>query len=254
MAVQKARKQSTAQKSAGGASRKRAGKKESTKRSSPGLMSKAKKAVCFTAYLLLALLTGCSPITRRVDKTLLEVEGRARVMAMEGEWFHHSRPCSLTVQTIDGISESWHSSYPLVPGAHTFGVSVQWSNGWQDQTALTFRAQPAKRYWILSYELAPGEPEERAEIRQHTKAEEASLLLLKGVMFAPVVILSPFVVGGALGYQGVQKLLGEETREQVTGRPFERCCFVWIQDEETGEVVAGERPRMGAGDALPIGR
>src|SRR5713101_1916513 len=118
------------------------------------------------ACVLLPLLAGCTPIVRRVDKTLLDFRGKAHVMTINnGEWLSHGRPCHPTVQTIDGTPPQ---PGDVVPGAHTFVVAVQWSNGWQDQTELTFEAHAGKRYWILTYELAPGEPEEKAEVRQYT--------------------------------------------------------------------------------------
>lgn len=64
-------------------------------------------------------------------------------------------------------------------------------------------------------------------------------------MLSPLLVpLAPVVVGH-LGYRGVGKLLREETKERAIGRPFERCCFVWVQEEESATVVAGERPAGG---------
>jgi hypothetical protein len=34
-----------------------------------------------------------------------------------------------------------------------------------------------------------------------------------------------------------------EPSEPPKERPFAGCCFVWIQDEQTGEVVAGISPK-----------
>jgi hypothetical protein len=158
-----------------------------------------------------------------------------------GEWLRHGRPCHPTVQTIDGTP-----SQPgdVVPGAHTFVVAVQWSNGWQDQTELTFEARAGKRYWILTYELAPGEPEEKAEVRQYTHGEavlrDVTLITLFLVAYPVAYMSAPLIGIGYGAYLGVRKLQGEE--EPATGRPFERCCFVWAQEEESGAVVAGERP------------
>lgn len=55
----------------------------------------------------------------------------------------------------------------------------------------------------------------------------------------------PIVVPGYLGYRGVRKLQGEEKQERATRRPFERCCFVWIQEDASDTVVAGDRLKSG---------
>lgn len=207
------------------------------------------KKLVLTASMCALLLAGCLAVARRIDTTTRDFWGKAEVNTQSGargsyRWFSRSRPCSLTVKRIDGKSEeSWFGvSGPrhVNPGEHTFVVAVQWSNGWQDQIELTFEAEGGKLYWILTYELALDEPEEKAEIRRYTAAEQTTEVLLSplAVPLAPVAV-------GYLGYRGVRKLLGEETKEPATGRPFERCCFVWVQEEESGIVVAGERPGGG---------
>ena len=222
-----------------------------------------KKSV-LTASACALLLAGCIPISRGMDKTLLDFQGKAHIMTIDDEWFSRSRPCQIVpsgsqscgpiVQMIDGAPQPQvgRQSLGVVPGAHTFVVAVPWSNGWQDQTELTFEAQGRKRYWILTYELAPGEPEETAEIRRYTDGEvalhEAEAVTIISLA-SPVVYAAGLLILPYEGYRGVRKLLRaekeEEKKEPATSRPFERCCFVWVQEEESGAVVAGERPGGG---------
>ena len=202
-----------------------------------------------SAYLLLVLLVGCTSIERRVNQTLQENREKALVeVARPDQWVCHGG-CSKTVSAVDGTPESWFGGrgpYVVVPGPHTFVVSVPWSNGWTDQTELMFQAAPGTNYVILTYERASDEPQEKAEVRKLAATER----LLSGLSrdFGQGMAMSPLgafvIVGvgvGYLTYWGVHKLLEEKT-EPATGRPFEHCCFVWIQDEESGEVVAGEGP------------
>ena len=129
-----------------------------------------------------------------------------------------------------------YGHYDVFPKIHTFVVTVEWSNHWQDQTSLTFEAQAGKQYLLLTYELAPGESEEKTEVRRRTVIEKAGGVLILSVLLTPPVSLLtlPYAVGTAV--QGLSEQPG-------ISRPFERCCFVWIQEEESGNVVAGERPR-----------
>src|SRR6266571_2098387 len=171
------------------------------------------------------LLAGCTPTSmHRRDQTSLDFQGKAHILTLDESWFRRGStfsrtvlggnpPCSPTmlggnprcspvVQTLDGAPPEvdWQSSYKVVPGAHTFVVAVQWSNGWQDHTELTFEAQRARRYWILTYELAPGEPEETAGIRQYTDGEAVlrgvTLITLFPVVYSVAYVSAPLWLAG----------------------------------------------------------
>ena len=149
----------------------------------------------------------------------------------------HQRCC---LDSIPALSfGGGYGPYDLLPRGHTFVVAVEWSNGWKDETELTFEAQAGKQYLLLTYELTPGESEEKAGVRRHTVIEETGGLLVFSVLMSPPASLLtlPYAVGTAL-----QRLV----EQPGTSRPFERCCFVWIQQEESGAVVVGEQPRGGA--------
>ena len=205
-----------------------------------------------TPYVLLAFLIGCASTDRSLKKIPTDYGERAHVTVQPPGWVqgHVWELPKSGILSIDGIGVPGHGYYAVAPGAHTFVVAVDWSNRWLDQTELTFEAQAGKQYLLLTYELAPGEPEEKAEVRKYTtgekawgKAKEGTLATLVALLIIPLsVILVPVGV-----VQSVRALTGSEGGVRVAGagRPFERCCFVWIQEEESGAVVAGERPGGG---------
>ena len=88
----------------------------------------------------------------------------------------HQRCC---LDSIPALSfGGGYGPYDLLPRGHTFVVAVEWSNGWKDETELTFEAQAGKQYLLLTYELTPGESEEKAGVRRHTVIEETGGLLV----------------------------------------------------------------------------
>lgn len=97
------------------------------------------------------LLTGCFTVASRMEKSILDAFGDAEVRPQRsGVWFSRSRPCSLTMMRTAGKEVSEESPFLLASrrmpaGKHTFVVAVQWSNGWQDQTVLTFDTEVGKR-------------------------------------------------------------------------------------------------------------
>ena len=52
----------------------------------------------------------------------------------------------------------------------------------------------------------------------------------------------PFAIVGALIYKTTEDIPQPDELQPTGKRPFEGCCFVWIQEDETGLVVAGEKP------------
>lgn len=185
--------------------------------------------------MLVVLVGGCASLTAR--KTAPD---HARVKIQPSEWVRgHMATWQRVpvVRSIDGVSPQGGGAgpYNLLPGPHTVIVAVEWSNGWTDETALTFTAQAGQQYLLLTYERAPEEPEAQAAVRQRTLAEQAVGLVVFSVLLAPPVSLLTLPYGVVTG---VQRLVAQPG----THRPFERCCFVWMQDEASGVVVSGERP------------
>ena len=157
-------------------------------------------------------------------------------LATGSEWTK-GRVRHLALVTIDGrpVHPAKAGGAALSPGTHSIEVRVEWSNASEDVTRLHFEGETGKRYVALAYELAPGEAREQALVRPLTYPRSLLRAAAGGAAEGAATLWVPIVVI----YQGAKKLYG--TSEPST-RPHEKCCFVWIQEEEGGAVVAGERP------------
>jgi len=149
------------------------------------------------------------------------------------EW-QKGRVRGIALHSVDGAGGA-PEFRELPPGRHSVAVKVTWSNEWSDQTDLQFEAQPDKWYWVLAYELAPGEPRTGADIRMHGFGQSLGRSALEGAAAGSAPLWLPI----AAVYWGVQKIAGGAAPQE---RPFAGCCFVWVQEKESGVVIAGERP------------
>ena len=90
-----------------------------------------------------------------------------------------------------------------------------------------------ERYLVGIYELRPGEDPKTADFREWTSGEVAGAALGGAFMaIPPLIFLTPLIVSA--------RVIAEELAED---RPFQDCCFLWIQEKESGRVVAGVTPR-----------
>lgn len=135
----------------------------------------------------------------------------------------------------DPIHPARAGGVALPPGPHSIDVRVEWSNGSADVTQLRFEAEAQKRYVALAYELAAGEARESARVRPFTYPESLWRAAAAGAATGAAPVWAPVV----LIYRGLQKIHGASA---PATRPREGCCFVWIQEEAGGALVAGERP------------
>jgi len=112
-------------------------------------------------------------------------------------------------------------------------VTTTWSNFHEDETDLAFDALAGKKYSIFAIELKPGQDPTTVTIHRLSFGEEMGLMPLELIRVPLAYILSPYFflkVGKALVLP-------------PSARLFENCCFLWVEDMETGEVVCGMSPR-----------
>lgn len=131
------------------------------------------------------------------------------------------------------------------PGSHTVLVRLEWSNHWIDETELVVGAEAGHRYAIVSFELAPGQAEAKAEVTLldarpkptygQIAAGGAAAGALQGAL--PMIILTAPV------WWPIYEIAQKHPPPPPKGRPFDNCCFVWIQEVDSGAIVAGSRPR-----------
>ena len=149
---------------------------------------------------------------------------------------------SYSIRNVDGNQMENATVIEILPGRHTIGTAVEWSNGFRDSNNLDFSAMAGKKYVVAIYELQPGEDPAKAEYREPSVVKAVALAPVRlAAMGATPIIL--FFTWPALVYIAAQ----ERKKEPPKDRPFNGCCFVWIQDTDTGALVAGVSPKTPKG-------
>lgn len=181
------------------------------------------------AVSLCAQSTGCVSTTKE-NKYGLPEDQVARIV--RGSDWVAGRAGGLGPLSVDGIEDFHHV---VLPGNRAVKISASWSNKFHDVTRLAVNAQPGRQYVVLIYEMEQGQDVSTVEIRPKTFGEQLSG---EGIgCIGPgcgliLIFALPFII-----YQAAN------APEPATARPHEGCCFVWIQDLQTSQVVAGVSPR-----------
>ncbi|MFC4524360.1 hypothetical protein [Cupriavidus pinatubonensis] len=143
---------------------------------------------------------------------------------------------------VDGM-EQLSPAY-LEPGSHAIVARIRWSNHCTDDTELTLEVTANHRYAIGSFELASDQHPEDARVLLLGEIPRPSLGMAAASGAASGALLGslPLVIMTAPVWGPVYLISRKNPTRLPTNRPFENCCFVWIQDVDSGELVAGSRP------------
>jgi hypothetical protein len=197
------------------------------------LLWRAITALMSVVYFLHAI--GCASIA----------SPRASEIDVPGDEYVKGRVLGLTLVAIDGEINVLRG-YVLSPGEHAVSVAVEWSNGAKDRTELKFDLQQGKGYQALAFEVAPVEARERPPAPQLIPSSWQGLFEMTCMRRRPggpagascLALVLPL----AAVYLGTEQV-GQQQAARVAGeRPFPGCCFVWIQETDTGVLAAGARP------------
>ena len=167
--------------------------------------------------LVLFLMAGCRSIQ----------ENEAIVFVPEDLQTNARLPFWISLYAIDGNTGFTHPY--LIEGPHVLTVYVVWSNGYGEHVPLALNAVAGSRYSIWAVELKPDQNPQSVYVRPSTWGEEMGA----GFIEYPIaVVASPFFFAHVFGV-----LLFPPT-----DKPFENCCYIWIEEAQTGEVVSGRKP------------
>ena len=118
-----------------------------------------------------------------------------------------------------------------------------WSNGKSADEYLTFRTDSAGGYLLLAYERGHGlVPLTFGKAEPPSKSSSRSWSLPVG---GPDPVGAGLLIIAALAVVGVVALVQRATASKsgtASSRPGPDCCFIWVEDVETGEVLAGASP------------
>src|SRR5215470_12027137 len=186
------------------------------------------------ALIFAVMATACAPLQMYRGNRLSP--GQVAVVRSDVERYWKGGARSVEIVSVDG-EKVRETAIEILPGVHRIEVEAKWSNGWKDKSELTFSAMAGERYLVGIYELRPGEDPETADFRERTSGEvagAASVSILGGALMPPFpisIFLAPIVFA---------RVIADKLAED---RPFQDCCFLWIQEKESGRVVAGVTPR-----------
>lgn len=125
----------------------------------------------------------------------------------------------------------------LASGRHTIRTSVVWSNGYKEATEFTFDVIEDERYVFYALERNAKQDPSDIVVRSKTSEEKSSEELTEAFHWG---FLGPFLFPFLFTREVFKAVQNSE--HQPTGRPGERCCFVWVGEGKTNRVVAGQRP------------
>ncbi len=183
------------------------------------------------ALIFAVMATACAPLQMYQGNRLSP--GQVAVVSSDVERYWKGGARSVEIVSVDG-EKVRETAIETLPGVHRIDVEAKWSNGWKDKSEFTFWTMAGERYLVGVYELRPGEDPETADFREKTSGEVA------GEVAIGVALMPPFPISIFLAPLIVARVIGDELAEE---RPFQDCCFLWIQEKESGRVVAGVTPR-----------
>lgn len=186
-------------------------------------------AAVMAAFAVLSQFAGCAS-----NPTV----PRARAELSYGFYETNGRSVSLRGLAVDG--KPLGTKEYVVAGAHKVTVTVEWSNGWEDDNTLDVDLADSRQYVILVFELASGQAPSGAVLTPPRPGSE--LLEISGKALAQGALIGalPLIIVTAPIWGPIWYLTHKGTA--ASGRPFENCCFIWIQDVSTEAAVAGKGP------------
>ena len=183
------------------------------------------------ALFFAVMATACAPLQMYQGNRLSP--GQVAVVSSDVERYWKGGARSVEIVSVDG-EKVRETAIEILPGVHRIEVEAKWSNGWKDKSELPFSAMAGERYLVGIYELRPGEDPETADFRERTSGEVAGAALGEALMLMPPlpIFLEPLIISA--------RVIADKLAED---RPFQDCCFLWIQVKESGRVLAGVTPR-----------
>jgi hypothetical protein len=193
--------------------------------------------VLATLAITVSAIGGCA-----VTPSTAEPPDRVWVLGVSGNSDYRTENGSLarvSSQLIDGNPDS-----KAVAGRHRIEVKVRWSNDFEEAVALDATLAARRLYRVFAFEMSPGADPAKAMVRKPTTSEMLGDGAKASVVMTGLIVLAPVVVAGAL-ITAPLSMAADESPAPTT-RPFAGCCFVWLEDSSSEDIVAGSSP-WGAG-------
>jgi hypothetical protein len=155
------------------------------------------------------------------------------------------------------------NGYRIPQGNRNVEVWVEWSNQFRDYIQLPFDVKEGRSYVVYAMELQTGQDptelmpclvNETSEYMRR-KSTEKWVGLVGAALTYPIPIFPAVALPISLIFELSKKPNKEVDQDKIaivsqpadtpppvpTARPYDGCCYVWIEDADTREVVAGTR-------------
>lgn len=126
----------------------------------------------------------------------------------------------------------------LPPFSRQIKVTSEWSNGYTENSELEVNLAKNKKYVLFSIEIDRDQDIKDFYIRPVKIPERIGneILYNFGDIAGPTIVLFllPIIIPIAI--------VNYFSETEPTRRPYDNCCYIWIEDFDTGEVVSGHKP------------
>jgi hypothetical protein len=146
-------------------------------------------------------------------------------------------PLLIQLTAIDGkspFSTVWNE---IRCGPHKVRVQVVWSNWFKDETEINFEASAGSRYVACAIELKPGQDPTSVTIDSKSVVSQMGDVVGKGLLTGAAPLVLPFAI-----IEVFRRKMDAQKKYGTLSRPFGDCCYVWIENMQTKQVVGGNKP------------
>lgn len=202
------------------------------------------------AVAVLAQSVACSHAPARPDERDCAQE-RAEVLAGAKDQAKGRQAIFFNV-TVDG---RWRCAAAVPEQSYEVEVFVTWSDGTTERYGSGFRmnTEPGRQYSVLAYEVGVGHVPVNATLTAWQPStstpsfgDEWEVLRLPPfavIAVAVVIVAIPFFIVAGIT-ERIRKSKQAEAEEATRVRLATNCCYVWIEDAESRETIAGTAPSV----------
>ena len=174
------------------------------------------------------LLAACASTPNRLEQS------HAYLETTQG-YVTNGKDVKIYFDSIDGQRSSRCCTW-VMSGLHKIVIEVEWSNGYVEKVEFSIDTEPRGKYLFGAFELKPGQDQTDAVLRRKTFAEDMADAGLEGAAEGALV------GGGWIVAMPIWLFSKHSKHEHAKERPFERCCFIWIEDADNHKLIEGKRP------------
>jgi len=188
----------------------------------------------FILNITVLLLGGCaSKQSQQNSNASTEPPSLIVVITEQTHWTNAHWPIRCVIKKIDSQKEINRFISKISPGKHFISIDITWSNFYGEEINLIIDTVSGKKYEIYALEVDKG-------LVGKVKVQPSSV-----VQPLTDLLLHPYYLGA---YLYLPIFFGKAFHSLIVPpqkRPEGKVCFVWVEDTETHQLIAGIKPNNG---------